>query len=158
MPISTQKMGVPAIFGGNCYLIPFNGGIATPVCALARNDSVYFVDNNLSNCLFLPPGAVKKFSCSGEEEQDAEELLQKDGVHPEQGKKRGGQAPGEDGGEYFPEGNTLPAAQEGGEDGPGQKEEQIDAAGLAGVHALYQGQPQNQQASAAHAHAGEKPQ
>ena len=27
------------IFGGNCYMIPFNGGIATPVCALARNDS-----------------------------------------------------------------------------------------------------------------------
>ena len=30
-------------FGGNRYLIPFNGGIATPVCALARNDSVYLV-------------------------------------------------------------------------------------------------------------------
>ena len=31
-----------AIFGGNRYLVPFNRGIATPVCALARNDSVIF--------------------------------------------------------------------------------------------------------------------
>ena len=28
-----------AIFGCNRYLVPFIGGIATPVCALARNDS-----------------------------------------------------------------------------------------------------------------------
>ena len=28
------------IFGGNRYLVPFNGGIATPVCELARNDSI----------------------------------------------------------------------------------------------------------------------
>ena len=146
------------VLGGNCYLIPFNGGIATPVCALARNDSVYFVDNNLSNWFFLPPGAVEELPCSGKEKQGAEELLQKGGVYPKQGKKRGGQAPGEDGGEYFPEGNTLPAAQEGGEDGPGQKEEQIDAAGLAGVHALYQGQPQNQQASAPRAQPREESQ
>ena len=27
-----------AIFGGNRYLVPFNRGIATPVCALVRND------------------------------------------------------------------------------------------------------------------------
>ena len=27
-----------AIFGGNRYLVPFNGGIATPACALVRND------------------------------------------------------------------------------------------------------------------------
>ena len=27
-----------AIFGGNCYLVPFNRGIATPVCGLVRND------------------------------------------------------------------------------------------------------------------------
>ena len=33
------RMGVSAIFGGNRYLTPFNRGIATPVCALARNDS-----------------------------------------------------------------------------------------------------------------------
>ncbi len=33
------KMGVSAIFCGNRYLVPFNRGIATPVCALARNDS-----------------------------------------------------------------------------------------------------------------------
>ena len=37
-----QKMGGTAIFGGNRYLVPFNRGIATPVCALARNDSVIF--------------------------------------------------------------------------------------------------------------------
>ena len=34
------RMGVAAIFGGNRYLVPFNRGIATPVCALARNDSI----------------------------------------------------------------------------------------------------------------------
>ena len=27
-----------AIFGGNRYLVPFNRGIATPVCGLVRND------------------------------------------------------------------------------------------------------------------------
>ena len=34
-----ERVGVTAIFGGNRYLVPFNRGIATPVCALARNDS-----------------------------------------------------------------------------------------------------------------------
>ena len=29
MPINTQKMEAPAIFGGNRYLVPFNRGIAT---------------------------------------------------------------------------------------------------------------------------------
>ena len=33
------EWGNVAIFGGNRYLIPFIRGIATPVCALARNDS-----------------------------------------------------------------------------------------------------------------------
>ena len=37
-----------AIFGGNRYLVPFNGGIATPVCELARNDSKYSTNTNLS--------------------------------------------------------------------------------------------------------------
>ena len=32
------KVGVTAIFGGNRYLVPFNRGIATPVCGLVRND------------------------------------------------------------------------------------------------------------------------
>ena len=36
------KTGIVAVFGGNHYLVPFNRGIATPVCALARNDSVFF--------------------------------------------------------------------------------------------------------------------
>ena len=34
-----ERVEVAAIFGGNRYLVPFNRGIATPVCALARNDS-----------------------------------------------------------------------------------------------------------------------
>ena len=34
--------GSVAIIGGNRYLVPFNRGIATPVCALARNDSFIF--------------------------------------------------------------------------------------------------------------------
>ena len=33
------------IFGGNRHLVPFIGGIATPVCALVRNDS-FFHDND----------------------------------------------------------------------------------------------------------------
>ncbi|MDY6180514.1 MAG: hypothetical protein SPI15_06640, partial [Candidatus Faecousia sp.] len=36
-----RKAGIVTVLGGNCYLIPFNRGIATPVCALARNDSVF---------------------------------------------------------------------------------------------------------------------
>ena len=32
------ERGNVAIFGGNRYLVHFNGGIATPVCALVRND------------------------------------------------------------------------------------------------------------------------
>ena len=38
-----------AIFGGNRYPVPFNGGIATPVCELARNDSI-----SLQTPIFLP--------------------------------------------------------------------------------------------------------
>ncbi len=33
--------GVATIFGGNRYPIPFNRGIATPVCGLVRNDSIF---------------------------------------------------------------------------------------------------------------------
>ena len=36
-------MGNSAIFDGNRYLVPFNRGIATPVCALARNDRIFLV-------------------------------------------------------------------------------------------------------------------
>ena len=32
------ERGNLAFFGGNRYLVPFNGGIATPVCGLVRND------------------------------------------------------------------------------------------------------------------------
>ena len=35
------ELGNVAISGGNRYLVPLNGGIATPVCALARNDSIF---------------------------------------------------------------------------------------------------------------------
>ena len=35
-----------AVFGNNRYLVPLNGGIATPVCALARNDSKYSTNTN----------------------------------------------------------------------------------------------------------------
>ncbi len=37
------ERGNVAISGGNRYLVPFNRGIATPACALARNDSEYLV-------------------------------------------------------------------------------------------------------------------
>ncbi|MDY6180839.1 MAG: hypothetical protein SPI15_08285, partial [Candidatus Faecousia sp.] len=32
------EQGNLTIFGGNHYLVPFNRGIATPVCGLVRND------------------------------------------------------------------------------------------------------------------------
>ena len=32
------ELGNVAISGGNRYLVPFNRGIATPVCGLVRND------------------------------------------------------------------------------------------------------------------------
>ena len=35
------EQGNAGIYGGNRHLAPFNRGIATPVCALARNDSVF---------------------------------------------------------------------------------------------------------------------
>ena len=41
-----SKNGNSTIFGGNRYLVPFNRGIATPVCALARNDSKYSTNTN----------------------------------------------------------------------------------------------------------------
>ena len=37
-----EKTGIVAILGGNRYPVPFNRGIATPVCELARNDSIFF--------------------------------------------------------------------------------------------------------------------
>ncbi|MDY6181461.1 MAG: hypothetical protein SPI15_11530, partial [Candidatus Faecousia sp.] len=37
-----KKTGIVTVPGGIRYLVPFNRGIATPVCALARNDSVLF--------------------------------------------------------------------------------------------------------------------
>ena len=36
--IVPERVGFVAIFAGNRYLIPFNRGIATPVCGLVRND------------------------------------------------------------------------------------------------------------------------
>ena len=39
---ASEKTGIVTIFGGNRYPVPFNRGIATPVCALARNDSIIF--------------------------------------------------------------------------------------------------------------------
>ena len=42
------KLGAAALFGGNRYLVPWDRGIATPVCALARNDIKYSANNNLS--------------------------------------------------------------------------------------------------------------
>ena len=37
-----RRLRFAAIFGGNRYRVPFNRGIATPVCALVRNDSFIF--------------------------------------------------------------------------------------------------------------------
>ena len=50
--IPTTNPTSTAIFGVNRYLVPFNRGIATPVCALARNDSKYSTNTN------LPEGSV----------------------------------------------------------------------------------------------------
>ena len=47
--IVPERVEIAAILGGNRYPVPFNWGIATPVCALARNDSINSVNNNLSS-------------------------------------------------------------------------------------------------------------
>ena len=39
-----------AIVRGNRYLVLLNGGIATPVCGLVRNDSVNSTNTNLPIC------------------------------------------------------------------------------------------------------------
>ena len=33
-------------------MVPFNRGIATPVCTLARNDSIYSTNTDLSFCRY----------------------------------------------------------------------------------------------------------
>ena len=43
-----ERVEFATIFGGNRYLVPLNRGIATPVCALARNDSKERTNTNLS--------------------------------------------------------------------------------------------------------------
>ena len=49
MPKSTRKNGgVVTVLGGNRYLVPSDRGIATPVCALVRNDSKNDTNTNLS--------------------------------------------------------------------------------------------------------------
>ena len=50
-----QKMGGTAIFGGNRYLVPFNRGIATPVCALVRNDRKHEAEVLNTNLSFQMP-------------------------------------------------------------------------------------------------------
>ena len=44
------KAGIVTVLGGNRYLVPFIRGIATPVCELARNDSIYSTNTNLPFC------------------------------------------------------------------------------------------------------------
>ena len=44
-----RRLRLSSIFGGNRYRVPFNRGIATPVCALARNDSKERSNTNLSH-------------------------------------------------------------------------------------------------------------
>ena len=39
--IVPERVEFAAIFGGNRFLVPINRGIATPVCGLVRNDSVF---------------------------------------------------------------------------------------------------------------------
>ena len=48
--IVPERVEVAAVVGGNRYLVPFNRGIATPVCALARNDSKYLTNTHFSDC------------------------------------------------------------------------------------------------------------
>ncbi|MDY4489942.1 MAG: hypothetical protein SPE19_05375, partial [Candidatus Faecousia sp.] len=44
--IVPERVAFAAIFGGNRFLVPIDRGIATPVCALVRNDSIYFTNTN----------------------------------------------------------------------------------------------------------------
>ncbi len=57
------ERGNVAISGGNRYLVPFNRGIATPVCALVRNDSKYSTNTNLYAQLEFEKGrAARNFA------------------------------------------------------------------------------------------------
>ena len=56
-------MGVDAIFGGNRYLVPFNRGIATPVCGLVRNDRKLegeAINTNLSSWVSSPVSQIHR--------------------------------------------------------------------------------------------------
>ena len=63
--IVPERVEVAAVFGGNRYLVPFNRGIATPVCALARNDSVFLTNTNLSRGNSIGQQAVSAACITG---------------------------------------------------------------------------------------------
>ena len=52
--ITTKNRKVSRSVGQLSIHFPSNWGIATPVCALARNDSKYSTNTNLSVCLRKP--------------------------------------------------------------------------------------------------------
>ena len=51
--------------GGNRYTVPFNGGIATPVCALVRNDVLIVVRND-SITISYPLSTFSRLSLFGD--------------------------------------------------------------------------------------------
>ena len=62
--IVPERVNVVTILGGNRYLVPFNRGIATPVCGLVRNDrklggEATNTNFSLSNAL---PKRIKRFA------------------------------------------------------------------------------------------------
>ena len=57
------ERGNVAISDGNRYLVPFNRGIATPVCALARNDSIFWMRTRKHQFIGLLRERDKRLNC-----------------------------------------------------------------------------------------------
>ena len=104
---------------------------------------------------------IQQLLHSGGQKQNAEELPQELRIHPEPepGKEPGADAPGGSGPEQLLSRAQAPLPAKKAGDGRRRKEEkQIHGPGAGLVPAQHQGQPEDQQAAAAHPQAGKKAQ
>ena len=109
----------------------------------------------------LSIGVIQQLLHSGGQKQNAEELPQELRIHPEPepGKEPGADAAGGSGPEQvLSRTQALFPAENAGDGCRGQEEEQIHRGRAGGIPAQHQGQPQDQQAAAAHPQAGKKAQ
>ena len=105
--------------------------------------------------------AVKQLPGTGDEKQAAKKLFEKLYGKPGAQKRKtsGGGAACQDRGQEGAEvKSSLPPPERTGNAGAGEEKQKIDPPGGFLVHAQHQGQPEYQQAPAAHPQAGQKPQ